>query len=282
MPIIRSLPVDGFDLNYSVEGKGRPALVIGSAVYYPRTFSENLRQHLRLVFTDHRGFGRATRPFTNADFELDKLIDDLEALRQELKLEQVVVVGHSGHAYLALEYAKKYPENISHIVLLAISPDSTPASFEAADRYLEESVCPERKAALAESLAHLDADITADPRNAFIYRMLRSGPRIWYDYTVDARPLWAEVQVIPEMFDYVWGTLFRTLDITAGLDRLDVPVFVGLGRYDYWNPPQLWDAVRGHFRDLRIRVFERSGHTPQLEEPDLFDAELLSWISDKG
>lgn len=280
MPIIRTLPVDGFELDYSVEGKGRPALVIGSAVYYPRTFSANLRQRLRLIFMDHRGFGRATRPFTTAEFALDRLLDDVEALRRALRLEQVAVVGHSGHAYLALEYAKRYPEHVTHVVLIAQSPDSSAASFAAADRYLDESVCLERKAALAASLALLDADLAADPQNAFIHRMLRSGPRIWYDYNYDARWLWADVQVIPALFDHVWGGLFRTLDITRGLDRLSAPVFVGLGRYDYWNPPHLWDAVRSHFRDLRLRVFEHSGHTPQLEEPDLFDAELLAWLDE--
>jgi proline iminopeptidase len=36
--------------------------------------------------------------------------------------------------------------------------------------------------------------------------------------------------------------------------------------------------VRPKFRDLTVRVFERTGHTPQLEEPALFDAELLRWI----
>jgi proline iminopeptidase len=280
MPIIRSLPVDGFELDYSVEGRGRDALVVGSAIYYPRTFSQNLRQHLRLTFTDHRGFGRATRPFTADDFALDKLTGDIETLRQALKLEQVVIVGHSGHAYLALEYAKRYPEHVSHVVMIAQSPDSSAASYQAADRYLDESVCPERKAALAESLARLPADLAADPQNAFIHRMLRSGPRIWYDYGYDARWLWADVRVIPEMFDAVWGGLFRTLDITQGLERLDAPVLVALGRYDYWNPPHLWERVRGHFRDLSLRVFERSGHTPQLEEAELFDGELVAWLGE--
>lgn len=30
---------------------------------------------------------------------------------------------------------------------------------------------------------------------------------------------------------------------------------------------------------MTVRVFEQSGHTPQLEEPELFDKEFLQWIS---
>ncbi len=271
----------GFNLDYRIEGAGRDVLVIGDTIYYPRTFSSGLRQHLRLIFFSHRGFGRATAPFTDADFALDALVEDMEALRQHLGLSNVVLLGHSGHGYMALAYARKYPEHVSHLVLLALSPDSTPTSFQAADRYLEESVCPERKAALEASLRHLAAEIEANPQEAFITRMLRSGPRIWYDYTFDASHLWAGVQIIPEMFDYVWGRVFREPGITEGLNTLEKPVFLGLGRYDYWNPAHLWEPVRGQVRDLRIRVFERSGHTPQLEEAVLFDREVLAWLAEK-
>ncbi len=40
------IEIDGFKLRYAIEGSGKPALVIGSAIYYPRTFSQNLRNHL--------------------------------------------------------------------------------------------------------------------------------------------------------------------------------------------------------------------------------------------
>lgn len=269
---------DGFELRFTIEGRGLTVLVIGSSIYYSRTFSAPLRQHLRFIFADHRGFGTATRSYADSDFTLDKLVEDVEALRNHLNLGRVVVLGHSGHAYIALEYAKRYPQHVSNVVLLAASPDSRQTTFDAADRYFEESVAPERKAGYAAQIGQLAADIEADPSRRFIHYSLRSGPRIWFDYNYDASWLWQDVTVIPEMFDYVWGNVFRKLDIQVRLADLKLPVFVGLGRYDYWNPPYLWDLVRTQFHDLRIRVFEQSGHTPQLEEPALFDLELLAWL----
>lgn len=274
-----SIQRGSFELDYRIEGAGQDVIVIGDTVYYPRTFSDDLREHLRLIFFSHRGFGKAIAPFTSADFELDLIADDIEALRRHVGLGQVTILGHSGHGHMALAYAKRYPEHVSHVVLLALSPGSNPASFQAADRYLEDSVCPERKAALAVSMSHLEEDIAADPSRRFIHYVLRSGPRIWYDHTFDATHLWDSVRVIPEMFDHVWGTLFQTIDIAQGLDELDAPVFLGLGRYDYWNPPHLWEPVRDAFTNLRIRVFEQSGHTPQLEDAAQFDRELLAWLS---
>lgn len=131
-------------------------------------------------------------------------------------------------------------------------------------------------------MAHLGADIAADPTRRFIHYSLRSGARIWYDPTFDATELWRDVRVIPEMFDYVWGNLFKTLDITQGLAQVQQPVLLCLGRYDYWNPPHLWEQVRTQFKDLQIRIFEKSGHTPQYEEAAAFDRELLTWLAEKS
>ena len=59
----------------------------------------------------------------------------------------------------------------------------------------------------------------------------------------------------------------------------NVPVFLGLGRYDYLvAPPRSWNS-RQNFRNLTISVFEKSGHTPQFEEAKLFDQELLQWLA---
>lgn len=51
-----SITVDGSKLNYVVEEKGKPCLVIGSSIYYPRTFSKKIREHLRMYFVDMKWF----------------------------------------------------------------------------------------------------------------------------------------------------------------------------------------------------------------------------------
>lgn len=275
---IGSINVDNFRLKYCIEGKGPDALVIGSALYYPRTFSTNLRNHLRLAFIDHRGFSDAPSHITSREFTLDVILDDIEKMRKQLGLSRIPVIGHSGHGYMALEYAKKYPDAVSHIILIAMSPDSSPDSFSAADRYFQESVCPERKDLLSKNLVSLQTEIDANPEQAFITRALKFGPMIWYDPNFDATHLWQDVKVIPEIMDYLWSKVFREINITKHLDQLNIPVFLGLGRYDYWNPPYLWEKIRLYFNDLTIRVFEKSGHTPQFEESELFDNELLQWL----
>lgn len=270
-----------FHLRYCIEGDGPDVIVIGSAIYYPRTFSQNLRKNFRLAFIDHRGFSKKPDNLNSNEFSLDTILDDIEKVRKELGFSRVILVGHSGHGYMAIEYAKKYPKSVSHLILLAMSPDGSSENFAAADRYFQESVCPERKELLAKNLTSLQIDIESNPDQAFITRALKFGPMIWYNPHFDASDLWRDVKVIPEIIDYLWGKIFREIDITKNLNQLKIPVFLGLGRYDYWNPPYLWEKVRSYFNDLTVRVFEKSGHTPQLEESEQFENELLQWLSSK-
>ena len=130
-----TIEVGQFSLNYRVEGTGTPAIVIGSSVYYPRMFSEDLRSHMRLVFMDHRGFVSPPGPMDNSAYALDTILDDVERLRQELDLGRVAVIGHSGHALMALEYGKRYPENVSHVIMIGITSDLGAENTRARDSY---------------------------------------------------------------------------------------------------------------------------------------------------
>lgn len=82
-----------------------------------------------------------------------------------------------------------------------------------------------------------------------------------------------------QMFDYVWGEIFRDIDITKDIDKLKAPIFLALGKYDFLVAPYYtWDTIASKFKQLTIKLFEKSGHTPPFEEPELLDQTLLEWI----
>lgn len=272
----------GFDLGYRIEGTGPNAFVVGSSIYYPRIFSENLRNHFRLIFADMRAFAPTPRSETPLNFDLNLLLDDIECMRQKLNLGQIIIIGHSGNAFLALEYAKKYPEYVSHVVMIGTGPDFSDASKEAADQYWATCASFDRKATFTRSFElHSDSHYEQIPLNQrFIWNYLRHAARIWYNFNFDSAPLWEGVNVNMPIFEYVWGTLFKEIDITKNLEALNKPVFLALGRYDFIvAPPESWNPLRSKFKNLSIATFEHSGHSPFYEEPDLFDKTLLDWLS---
>jgi hypothetical protein len=65
------------------------------------------------------------------------------------------------------------------------------------------------------------------------------------------------------LFSYLWGEIFRDIDVTQGLENFERPVFLALGRHDFLvAPPSSWVPIRGRFQDVTVRFFENSGHTP--------------------
>jgi proline iminopeptidase len=80
----------------------------------------------------------------------------------------------------------------------------------------------------------------------------------------------------------VWGIIFRDIDICKGPEKFNKPVFLALGKFDFLTGPvELWNDRKKCFKDIAIRVFEKSSHSPQFEEPRIFDNELLTWPSRK-
>jgi len=114
----------------------------------------------------------------------------------------------------------------------------------------------------------------------FIRNYVRHAARIWYDFNFDSSSLWSDVNVNMSIFEYIWGTLFKEINIAENLEILDKPVFLALGRYDFVvAPPESWNLLCPKFQNLSMHIFEYSGHSPFYEEPDLFDAKLLDWLS---
>lgn len=271
---------EGFKLRYHIEGEGIPVVVCNSVAYH--TFSEQLPKHCKLICLDTRVFGgSALKETERADFEPDLIYADIEALRQHLNLDQMVMVGHSGQSYFALEYAKRYPEYVSHVVMIGMSPTFDDKSHQWAEENWQSIASNERKEAFKNNIeAWPDAEIGKLPvKHKFIKDYIRKTPKIWFDYNYDAGVLWKDVDFSVQGISYIWGELFPKLDITKGLENFDIPVAVMLGKYDGLIAPSgAWDMIRDKFKCLEIHVFEESGHTPQLEEPKLFDKYLLEFI----
>lgn len=279
MNIQSTVMSEGFALNVSIRGNGKPILVVGSSIYYPRLFSEQLYTSFQLIFLDHRGFVKPPRTLEPEEYTLDKVLDDIEAARQTLELEDFIIVGHSGHAFMALEYAKKYPEHVRKVVLLNTAPTNSPERQQQSIAFFNETACPERKRQFEADIALLAGDIQREPERRFAHMCIRMGAHSFYDYAYDAAWMWEGVFTNMPVIDHLWGEAFARLNLIDSLEGVTKPVLIGLGWYDYLvSPVSLWDAIHGSQANVKKVIFEQSGHHPMFEEPELFNAILTDWI----
>ena len=272
--------VEGAHLRYRIEGDGQPCLVVGSSIYYPRVFSQDLREHLQLIFVDLRHFAASDPSFTPDRISVGTYADDIERVRQTLRLGDVVVMGHSIHGTIALEYARRYPEHVRGVVVIGAPPRRSDDEPAPSDRLWEADASEERKEILARQLAELTPEVraTLSPADLFVRSYVANGPRYWYDPAYDCSWLWDGV--VPDMpvIERLFGELFKTYDLPQGPAQITLPVLIAHGRYDYSAPYTLWEEHRHTLPRHTYALFERSSHTPPLEEPERFDQTLLAWV----
>ena len=121
-----TMSIRDVSLFVDVVGHGYPLLLMHGgpgADHWTMLPFRRCADRFTLVFYDHRCNGRSTgAPVSSMTWE--NLTADADALRQRLGFERWAVLGHSFGGKVALEYALRYPDSLSHLVLLDTGGDS--------------------------------------------------------------------------------------------------------------------------------------------------------------
>ena len=141
---------DGVNIAFAAGGAGTPfvktpnwlnhlELDVTSPIW--RAWIERVCERHRLVRYDARNCGLSDRTNPVASFATNQL--DLEAVVQAAGLAKFVLFGASQGAAIAIEYAARHPEKVSHLVLYgsylrgALKRDATPREIEEAQTLLK-------------------------------------------------------------------------------------------------------------------------------------------------
>jgi proline iminopeptidase len=74
----------------------------------------------RIILLDQRGCGRSTPQGCIEDNSTDRLVEDIEALKQHLNIKEWLVFGGSWGSTLALAYALAHPKSVKGLILRGI------------------------------------------------------------------------------------------------------------------------------------------------------------------
>lgn len=79
------------------------------------------------------------------------------------------------------------------------------------------------------------------------------------------------------VWSHIYGHLMPQYDLNKSIP-IKVPVFLALGKEDYYAPYILWEDEKVQIPKLSVSLFEKSGHYSFYEEEELFREKLLAWI----
>ena len=74
-------------------------------------------EQMHLIYYDYRGNGRSGRPPLET-LTYEPFCSDADAVREHLGFEKIAVLGYTFGGGVALEYALRYPEHLSHLILV--------------------------------------------------------------------------------------------------------------------------------------------------------------------
>ncbi|EOY52165.1 alpha/beta fold hydrolase [Streptomyces lividans] len=269
---------DGTRLAFHVRGEGDPLVVLpGGPMRASGHLGDlgGLAAHRRLLLLDLRGTGGSAVPQDPATYRCDRLVDDVEALREHLGLESMDLLAHSAGGSLAMLYAAHHPERVSRLVLVTATPwapdmPATPedrlraALLRADEPWFEEAIGPFRP--------WLAGTGEFDPVFAPFFFGRWDDTAREHDAGADeeSNDGAGDVFLSPDAFD--------PPATRAALARCPAPVLVRAGERDGGPSPEPARRCADVFPRAGPAVQPGAGHYPWLDDPRWFAHRIAAFL----
>ncbi|WP_298889746.1 alpha/beta hydrolase [uncultured Serinicoccus sp.] len=224
----------------------------------------------RVLVFDARGSGKSsdTPPYTH-----EQWVADVDALREWAGAETFVMAGGSYGGFISMEYAVRHPQRLRALVLRDTSADHEHndlaiANARASDRV---DIDEDRLMRMMEGRIRDDADFRESWRELLPL----------YDYEYDPAQLDARVASVDYHFathNAAFSENLHHYDLKPRLGEITCPTLVTVGRTDWITPVSCSETIAGLIPEAQLVVFEKSGHSPPREEPELFQRTVRDFL----
>ena len=269
--------INGNELAIEVLGpEGAPVIIthhgapgLGSRAE-PRASFGRLADEYRVIVFDARGSGESEGSGT---FSHEQWAADIDGLREWIGVERVIIAGGSYGGFMAMEYAIRYPERVSAMVLRDTSADNGNAHLAR-----ENALASDRVTIDMEKFDRIDVGQVAD--NDDLRDCWREILPL-YDFTYDPATVEKKVEATPYRFEahnYAFSVNLPHYDLKPGLASVTVPTLITVGRTDWITPVSCSQTIADLIPRSEMVIFEKSGHSPQIEEAELWTATVRDFL----
>jgi proline iminopeptidase len=265
------------DLNVEVMGPdGGPVLIahhggggIGSLAEPKATFGP-LADKFRVVVFDARGCGQSEGkpPFSHAQWA-----DDVDGLRRWLGADQIIIAGGSYGGFIAMEYAIAHAEHTRAMILRDTSADNSnlAVAFENARNQTRVKLNWENFERYWSGNIRDDEDLKACWAEMIPL----------YDYDYD--PVKAAARVEAGIYrhdshNWCFQKNMPKYDLKGALPGVKCPTLMTVGRVDWITPVASAELIASLIPNAKLVIFEKSGHSPQIEESALFQKVVRAFL----
>ncbi len=272
------IEINGLDTYYVARGPtdGQPVILLhglgGSTFSWRDNIDALAEAGYFTLAIDRPGFGLTEKTF---DFNVSapNQADFVAAFMDALTIDSAVLVGHSAGGGVIAHFALRYPQRVDGLVFVAGAVGSaggappfvgTLISFPPFARWLQIGA---RLLLTPERYGDLLTSAYGDP--SFANAEIRAG--------------YAKVLQTPR-----WHEAFAALIRDSGgnafpperLPELSQPALLIWGRNDTWVPLTAGERLAEELPNDTLIVYDGIGHLPMEEDPDRFNADLITWLNE--
>jgi len=272
------------DLSVKIRGAGAPVLVLPMG-RYDEAYFEPYLQSIQDICKVHYVTLPAVKKFKGLErgaggrihYPINELVDAFEDLRKDLKYKKFAVMGHAITSMVAQRYVTKYPDSVSHLILVGAY------SGDEAYRRIIKGIIGTGKKNKDSELEHLGLWIMTD-RDGKALREARDSDEaesmsrrifsLYFHYPHDL--------IVGEMYDEYRlkagvGTYFPEFD-TFKERRANVPTLIMNGRHSLWSNVTDAQKIAKHYKNSQLVIFEKSTMMPFIEETEKFAAHIHAFF----
>ncbi len=257
---------DGVDLYYQLDGDGPPLLMLSGIWSDTTTWNAQVRgfaEHYTCIRLDHRGIGQSEKWAGEHSYELHAR--DAKELLDHLGLKGAAILGvcHGGMAAVTL--AMTYPGYVGALCINAtqlLRSERLTQTYIGWKRILETSDFETLyKAILPTVMSEHWLDQNRDRLPALLE-------------TIEER---IEPAAALKMVDALVAYAAKGFE-PSNIASVDVPALIMAGGEDMFIPPRVIRAESQYWPNATYHLFEQSGHFPQREMPDTYNAVVLDYL----
>ena len=239
-----TIEINGIRLAYDRHGKGSPLVLLHGYPLDHRLWDDViplLENQFDIILPDLRGFGESTT--VDSFYTMEDMASDIAGLLDYLGIQKTAIAGHSMGGYVALAFARLYPERVTGLGLVSSQVlADTPAKRE--DRFKTAAEVAENgPASIVEAMT---PKFTNDPR---LQEFARSS---------------MELQQ-PAAYIGTLKAMGERVDSTPLLESINYPVVIVHGDSDSLVPIDRAREVKAALPNAYLVEISGAGHMPMME-----------------
>ena len=283
----KTVTIDGVNLHYFCGGSGPPLVLVhglGSSAAVEFYYNlEPLAAHHRVFAIDLPGFGRSDKPVL--EYTIDLFVRAVSDLMATEGIERAAVMGVSMGGRVALGLALDSPEKVKRLVLVDALGVGAPRRVLAYSILLTRGLGELTLRGTARALRQMNPAVIRRFWGWYLKRPNRvasiwSDERIANHGTLLATPEYRAAYLSALRSIAGMRQLRNGVVVEDRLAELRMPTLLIWGGHDHIFPASHARAAKDRIPNGRLEVFDDSGHTPQMEEPDRFNRVVFDFLQE--